>query len=144
MSEIVLTEAESTEIATMQNDLNEDVRNNPIEEATLLKIKFPADESDSQSNTTLWVQQNIMKMSEEFGVDFQGCETVAHELFMKIDGRSQTNRLPTPKLKVINELKGLDMGNIIMSNGTRSRGNIWTLKNNEAQYSFMEHEGDEL
>lgn len=36
-----------------------------------------------------WVQQNIIKLSKEFGVHFIGCEEVALNLFMKIDSKRE-------------------------------------------------------
>ncbi|KAG5624666.1 hypothetical protein H5410_009884 [Solanum commersonii] len=36
-----------------------------------------------------WVQQNIIRLSKEFGVHFIGCEEAALNLFMKIDGKRE-------------------------------------------------------
>lgn len=34
----------------------------------------------------LWVRENIINLGKEFGIHFNGCEEIAEELFMKIDG----------------------------------------------------------
>lgn len=63
-------------------------------EATPLDIQFP-DEHNPQSNTPVWIQQHIIKLGKEFGVDFKGSEEKVLELFLKIDG----NKLETNPIR---------------------------------------------
>ena len=74
-----------------------------------------------------WIQQHIMKLSTEFGVDFRGCEETTKELFLKIDN----NKLESAekkrdssiiKKKGVYELKRLVLGSNFISNGSRSKG----------------------
>ncbi|KAG5611043.1 hypothetical protein H5410_022324 [Solanum commersonii] len=54
----------------------------------ILPLNSTEDEGimDPENMIPIWVQQNIIKLSKEFGVHFQGCKEVALNLFMKIDG----------------------------------------------------------
>lgn len=46
---------------------------------------------------TLWVFKNIIKLSKQFGLDFQGCEEEALSLFMKIDQRRRAKKIAKSK-----------------------------------------------
>lgn len=107
-----------------------------IEEAVPLSTHVHVEETDPDFDTPIWVHQNIIRLSKEFGLDFKGCEKEALELFMKIDRKRQINRegssslLPdTPKKKISKELKSLDIGSNFKSNGTRSKGGITLIQN---------------
>lgn len=70
-----------------------------------------------------------MRLGKKFGVDFQGCENEALQLFMKIDQKRQINKekagqieTATPITKISKELKSLDFGSNFKSNGTSSKG----------------------
>ncbi|WMV51457.1 hypothetical protein MTR67_044842 [Solanum verrucosum] len=83
----------------------------------------------SEKTIPMWVQQNIIELSKEFGVHFQGCEEAALKLFMNIDGKRQVIDeisgaiVPmTPKEEVSKELKNLEPTSNFISFGTRSRG----------------------
>lgn len=100
-----------------------------IEDAEPLNQQSLEEETDLDFEVSIWVRQNIIKLSKEFGVDFSGCEREAMELFMKIDSRRQSSRgktatqsYQTPKRKGVKELKALELGSNFKSNGTRSRG----------------------
>lgn len=43
--------------------------------------------SATENEIPLWVQQNIIRLGKQFGVHFNGCEEVALNLFMAIDGK---------------------------------------------------------
>lgn len=80
-------------------------------------------------DASLWVHQNVMKLSKQFGINFQGCEKDALALFMKIDicrqfKRQEENTIPmeTPKRKGNNELKSLVIDMKFKSIGARNRG----------------------
>ena len=81
-------------------------------------------------NDPIWVHQNIIKLSKEFGMEFEGCEKEAFQLFMQIDGKrrntmessSLTMEAATPKKKESKEVRNLDFGSKFKSNGTRRRG----------------------
>lgn len=53
----------------------------PLNSAELTENMNP----ESHSSVSFWVRQNILRLGEEFGVHFQGCEELAEELFMKLD-----------------------------------------------------------
>lgn len=68
----------------------------------------------AQINPTLWVHCNIIKLSNQFGMDFLGCEKEALALFMKIDSGRKPSKTgaekaiaTTPKFKGMHEVKGL-------------------------------------
>ncbi|PHU04745.1 hypothetical protein BC332_25567 [Capsicum chinense] len=46
---------------------------------------------------TLWVFKNIIKLSKQFGLNFQGCEEEALSLFMKIDQRRRAKKIAKSK-----------------------------------------------
>ncbi|WMV41821.1 hypothetical protein MTR67_035206 [Solanum verrucosum] len=106
----------------------------------ILPLNSAEDEGimDHENMIPTWVQQNIIKLSKEFGVHFQGCEEVALNLFMKIDGKRQvTGETPgaivpvTPKEKIPKELKNLEPSSNFISFGTRSRGGCFVNNLNE-------------
>lgn len=53
------------------------------EEATPIEIQVQRAESEA----ILWMHLNVLKLSKQFGVDFEGCEWEAISLFMKINSR---------------------------------------------------------
>jgi len=80
-------------------------------------------------DVSLWVHQNIIKLSKEFGVEFEGCRKEALALFKKIDKRRHSRNIETErktgestKVKGIQELKGLMIDMKFQSKGTRNRG----------------------
>lgn len=58
-----------------------------IEEAEPLNYQPINEESDREMDASLWVHKNIIKMSKEFGVDFEGCKKEGLALFKKIDSK---------------------------------------------------------
>uniref|UniRef100_M1CTX8 T2-type RNase n=1 Tax=Solanum tuberosum TaxID=4113 RepID=M1CTX8_SOLTU len=86
-----------------------------------------------------WIQQNIIRLSKEFGVQFIGCEEAALNLFMKIDGKREAIEkmagaiVPTtPTEKIPRELKNLEPASNFVSYGTRSRGGCFINVLNES------------
>jgi len=86
-----------------------------------------------------WIQQNIIRLSKEFGVHFIGCEEAALNLFMKIDGKREAIEkmagaiVPTtPTEKIPRELKNLEPASNFVSYGTRSRGGCFIDVLNES------------
>lgn len=77
----------------LSNRIEEESRN--IEVAEPLNYHSVEEESDGEMDTSIWVHQNIIKMSKEFGVVFEGCRKEALELFKKID----SNKHPITKEK---------------------------------------------
>ncbi|WMV24588.1 hypothetical protein MTR67_017973 [Solanum verrucosum] len=111
-----------------------------VEEATPLNYtELPENfKPTSDSTIPLWVRQNIINLGKEFGIHFNGCEEIAEELFMKIDGKRQRTgeeakalMLMTPKSKVSKELKNLEVGTNFFSYGTRSRGGCNIVQSHE-------------
>jgi len=45
-----------------------------IEDAQPLNLQYAELEKDPEFEESLWVHQNIIRLSKEFGVDFRGCE----------------------------------------------------------------------
>ncbi|WMV18961.1 hypothetical protein MTR67_012346 [Solanum verrucosum] len=106
----------------------------------ILPLNSAEDEGimDHKNMIPTWVQQNIIKLSKEFGVHFQGCEKVALNLFMKINGKRQvTGEAPgaivpvTPKEKIPKELKNQEPSSKFISFGTRSSGGCFVNNLNE-------------
>ncbi|KAH0729689.1 hypothetical protein KY290_000805 [Solanum tuberosum] len=119
------------EIDTYAEQGNEELGAVNVKEATPLNYtELPENfEPTSDSTIPLWVRQNIINLGKEFGIHFNGCEEIAEELFMKIDGKRQRSgeaakalMLMTPKSKVSKELKNLEVGTNFFSYGTRSKG----------------------
>ncbi|KAH0746512.1 hypothetical protein KY285_008169 [Solanum tuberosum] len=86
-----------------------------------------------------WIQQNIIRLSKEFGVQFIGCEEAALNLFMKIDGKREAIEkmagaiVPTTLTeKIPRELKNLEPASNFVSYGTRSRGGCFIDVLNES------------
>jgi len=99
------------------------------EEAEPLNFQVVEEESDGEMDASLWVHQNIIKLSKEFGVEFEGCKKEALALFKKIDSRRHSRNIETErktgestKVKGIQELKGLMIDMKFQSKGTRNRG----------------------
>lgn len=63
-----------------------------IEEVEPLNIQNQEVEKDPELDTLIWSHRNIIRLSKEFGVGFEGCEKEALQLFMKIDHKRQTNK----------------------------------------------------
>ncbi|KAF3645972.1 hypothetical protein FXO38_19383 [Capsicum annuum] len=85
-----------------------------IEDAEPLNSKYLEEGSDDETNAPIWVNQNIIRLSKEFGDVFRGSRKEALALFKKIDCRrklnfkeSETRVTETPKIKGLQELKGL-------------------------------------
>jgi len=92
-STIQQKQGDEGEISVTQSDDQLDVVNRIREEPTTpLRMKLPAEENEQIENMTEWIEEYIIKLSTEFGVDFKGCEKKAKELFMKIDSNKQHNR----------------------------------------------------
>jgi len=86
-----------------------------------------------------WIQQNNIRLSKEFGVQFIGCEEAALNLFMKIDGKREAIEkmagaivTTTPTEKIPRELKNLEPASNFVSYGTRSRGGCFIDVLNES------------
>ncbi|KAG5606295.1 hypothetical protein H5410_027787 [Solanum commersonii] len=67
--------------------------NGGAEDVIQLGIQFPEEDYNTLS-TSEWIQQNIIKLSSEFGVNFKGCEEREKELLMKIDSNKREMRQP--------------------------------------------------
>ncbi|XP_019247268.1 PREDICTED: uncharacterized protein LOC109226839 [Nicotiana attenuata] len=90
---------------------------------------------DEEMDATLWVHSNIIRLSNKFGVDFQGCEKEALALFIKIDSQRKIHRAEpitttpsTPRWKGTQELKGLVNFDVkFKSLGDKSRGKFQSI-----------------
>ncbi|WMV31299.1 hypothetical protein MTR67_024684 [Solanum verrucosum] len=77
--------------AIMVQPLAEENTNGGAEDGIPLGIQFPEEDNNTLS-TSEWIQQNIIKLSSEFGVNLKGCEDRARELLMKIDSNKQESQ----------------------------------------------------
>ncbi|KAH0746241.1 hypothetical protein KY285_007898 [Solanum tuberosum] len=134
-------------ITVMFQPLEEENLDGGTKEAIPLGIQFP----EEDMSTSDWIQQNITKLSSEFGVNFKGCEEKAKELLMKIDNNKQGNRgeqskQTTGKRKGLLELKRLQLDSKFYSNAleVKGGGGVWPLWINEFKHCVMECEGAEL
>lgn len=92
-------------------------------EAISLGIHF----LEEDMNTSDWMQQNIIKLSSVFRVNFKRCKEKAKELFMRIDSNKQGNKgeqskQTTGKRKGVLELRRLQLYSKFYSNDTSSKG----------------------
>ncbi|KAG5589142.1 hypothetical protein H5410_039656, partial [Solanum commersonii] len=96
------------EIDTYAEQGNKELGAVNVEEATPLNYTESPENCEPTSDSTipLWVRQNIINLAKEFGIHFNGCEEIAEELFIKIDGKRQRTgeaakalMLMTPKSK---------------------------------------------
>ncbi|KAG5619008.1 hypothetical protein H5410_018832 [Solanum commersonii] len=83
--------------AIMVQSFAEENTNGGAEDVIPLGIQFP-EEDYNTLNTSEWIQQNIIKLSLEFGVNFKGCEERAKKLLMKIDSNKRESRDSQPSL----------------------------------------------
>ncbi|WMV44670.1 hypothetical protein MTR67_038055 [Solanum verrucosum] len=86
-----------------------------IEDILPLNSNEHGTDTSAENEISSWVQENIIRLSKEFGVHFIGCEEVALNLFMAINSKRQTIKkaggaiVPiTPVGKVPKELKNLE------------------------------------
>lgn len=105
-------------------EARKEVRALNVEEAIPLNSAVLSENMETafESSVPVWVRQNIISLGEKFGVHSQGCDEVAEELYMKIDGKRQcfSEELKaliavTPKEKGSKELKRLESGNNFFS-----------------------------
>ena len=69
----------------------EENTNGGAEDVIPLGIQFPEEDYNTLS-TSEWIQQNIIKLSSDFGVNLKGCDNRAKELLMKIDSNKQESK----------------------------------------------------
>jgi len=139
-------QASGSELVSMQSEEQFQIVKQIEDEAVPINMKMPTEGNDQELNTSEWVQQHITKLSAELGIDFQGCEEKAKELFKKIDSNKQQNgeTQVTAKKKGSNKLRSLEIDNKFWSYGSRSKGDIFQSKINEFENCFLECEGVEL
>lgn len=65
-----------------------------------MQIQSIEGEIEGELNASLWVHQNVIKLSKQFELDFQGCEKEAMAMFMKIDKRRHVKRVKIAKSSV--------------------------------------------
>ncbi|WMV27311.1 hypothetical protein MTR67_020696 [Solanum verrucosum] len=139
---IIQTEERIDQEIQMLSDMQLDQKaegEGTIEDILPLNSNELGTDTSAENEISSWVQQNIIRLSKEFGVHFIGCEEVALNLFMAIDNKRQTIEkgvgaiVPiTPVGKVPNELKNLEPKSNFVSYGTRSRGGCFIDDLNES------------
>ncbi|KAH0688099.1 hypothetical protein KY285_016962 [Solanum tuberosum] len=126
------TVSAAMEIFKGEKEISNDQTDNPGDEGEISVTQSDdqldvVNNSEQIENMTEWIEEYIIKLSTEFGVDFKGCEKKAKELFLKIDNNKQHNRdmQVTVKKKGLTELKRLEIVNKFWSYRSRSRGDIY-------------------
>lgn len=74
-------EANNTENNLSQMDQFQQLEQWPIEDIQPLEVQVQIAEEEA----SLWVKRNIMKLSKQFGVHFQGFEEEVWSLLLKLD-----------------------------------------------------------
>lgn len=59
-----------------------------------LQIDNSSLEEDLAAKTSVWVQSNMIKLCQQFGVDVKGCKKEAYALLMKLDQRREREMKP--------------------------------------------------
>uniref|UniRef100_A0A0V0H434 Putative ovule protein n=1 Tax=Solanum chacoense TaxID=4108 RepID=A0A0V0H434_SOLCH len=57
-----------------------------------LQIDSSSHEESLTASATVWVQSNMVKLSQHFGVDLKGCKKEAYTLLMKLDQRREKDK----------------------------------------------------
>ncbi|WMV45536.1 hypothetical protein MTR67_038921 [Solanum verrucosum] len=83
------TDQETQTLSDMQLDQKAEGEST-IEDILPLNSNEHGTDTSTENEISSWVQQNIIRLSKEFGVHFIGCEEVALNLFMAIDSKRQT------------------------------------------------------
>ncbi|WMV09475.1 hypothetical protein MTR67_002860, partial [Solanum verrucosum] len=67
-----------------------------------LQIDSSSHEESLTASATVWVQSNMVKLSQHFGVDLKGCKKEAYTLLMKLDQRREKDKRLGENQMVIN------------------------------------------
>ncbi|KAG5622396.1 hypothetical protein H5410_007614 [Solanum commersonii] len=78
-----------------------------------------------EKETSVWVQQNLIKLGKIFGVDFQGLEEEATELLMQIDGCRQARRMEQDIEVKKTRIKGAQELKVYAPNCYKERRMVW-------------------
>ncbi|KAH0738018.1 hypothetical protein KY290_036723 [Solanum tuberosum] len=107
-----------------------------IEEAEPLQTRQQEVVRNKERETSVWVQQNLIKLGKVLGADFQGHEEEALELLLQVDSARQARRMKPEtvckktRLRGSQELKSLVNFDVKFKNsGNRSKGRNLTICN---------------
>jgi len=102
-----------------------------FEEPLPLQINDSFSEQEIEDKASLWVQSNVLKLSQLFGAAFEGCDKVAFDLFLRIDQKrgeltqKAASIASTSGKKLIpKEIKNLEFHVKFKEGEPRSRGRI--------------------
>ena len=118
------------------------------EDVLHLNTHNSGEEQDLDFEASLWVHQNIIKLSKELWVCFQGQEREALEFFMIIDPRRRVIKITpdlsmtqSPLRNISKEVKNLETRRKFQKQWNQKRWwGFFSLKLNEGKYCFMECE----
>lgn len=67
-----------------------------------LQVDCSTQDEDLATKANIWVQNNMIQLSQKFGVDFKGCEEEAYALLMKLDQRREKGNKIGGSIKAAN------------------------------------------
>ncbi|WMV26211.1 hypothetical protein MTR67_019596 [Solanum verrucosum] len=95
-----------------------------------------AHEEDLAANAMEWVQANMIKLGQQFGVDFKGCKKEAYTMLAKLDQRREKEAGKGEKMKTIKsnndvpkEVRNLFFDMNFKDGEPRSSGRVLALTN---------------
>ncbi|XP_019251544.1 PREDICTED: uncharacterized protein LOC109230508 [Nicotiana attenuata] len=77
-----------------------------VGDVTPISVQHHNSLPNKEMNATLWVHQNLIRLSKRFGVDFQGHEEETLELLLQIDSCRQIRRMESESDIKKNRFKG--------------------------------------
>ncbi|WMV41585.1 hypothetical protein MTR67_034970 [Solanum verrucosum] len=96
-----------TEISSAKDDVAIYFGSEVLGEPLPLQINDSLSEQEIEDKASLWVHSNVLKLSQLFGVAFEGCDKVAFDLFLRIDqkrGDLRQKKVETTPIKAKNTI----------------------------------------
>uniref|UniRef100_A0A0V0H5J5 Putative ovule protein n=1 Tax=Solanum chacoense TaxID=4108 RepID=A0A0V0H5J5_SOLCH len=101
-----------------------------------LQVDNSTHEEDLAANATEWVQANMIKLGQQFGVVFKGCKKEAYTMLAKLDQRREKETRKGKKMKTIKsnndvpkEVRNLFFDMNFKDGEPRSSGRVLALTN---------------
>ena len=66
-----------------------------------LQVDNSTHEEDLAAHATEWIQANMIKLGQQFGVDVKGCNKEAYTMLAKLDQRRENETGKGEKMKTI-------------------------------------------
>lgn len=105
------------------------------EEPSPLQINDSLSEQEIEDRASLWVQANVLQLSELFGAAFEGCDKVTFDLFLRIDRKrgelkeKETSVMSSGKRSIPKEIKNLEFHVKFKEGEPRNRGRTISANN---------------